>query len=90
MTNTKLTISVFCCLVTFIPSGVRPQLPSYEDDLSGYGDAAAASAPQMSGIDMLRMSVPGNPGQESDFNVLLKLFSSSEIFSGLSHLCRDS
>jgi len=57
-------VTVLCCLVTFIPSGVRPQLPSYEDDLSGYGDAAAASAPQMSGIDMLRMSVPGNPGQD--------------------------
>ena len=74
MTNTKLTISVVCCLVTFIPSGVRPQLPSYEDDLSGYGDAAAASAPQMSGIDMLRMSVPGNPGQESDQRTFKTVF----------------
>ena len=53
--------------MTFIPSSGLAQLAGYgEDDLSGYGDIAAASAPQMSGIDMLRMSVPGNPGQESD------------------------
>ena len=55
------------CCVTFIPRCGQAQLTSYgEDDLSGYGDTAAASAPQMSGIDMLRMPVPGNPGQESD------------------------
>ena len=39
-------------------------LPGYDDSLAGYddGQAAAAAAP-MSGIDMLRMSVPGDPGQ---------------------------
>ena len=37
---------------------------SYSDSLPGYSEDDAAAAP-MSGIDMLRMSVPGNPGQES-------------------------
>ena len=34
-----------------------------QDPLSSYGEAAAAAAP-MSGLDMLRMSVPGEPGED--------------------------
>ena len=51
-----------------IPSYGDDLLPSYSESLSSYGEedlvSAAAAAP-MSGIDMLRMSVPGNPGQGS-------------------------
>jgi len=72
-------ITVLCCslissstsqdaLSNLIPSYGEDLLPSYSDSLSSYGQedvaaSAAASAP-MSGIDMLRMSVPGNPGQD--------------------------
>ena len=51
-----------------IPSYGADLQPSSSDSLSSYGDedlASAAAAAPMSGIDMLRMSVPGNPGQES-------------------------
>jgi len=52
------------CFVLITPGPSLAQLPGYgEADQASYSEAAAASAP-MSGIDMLRMSVPGNPGQD--------------------------
>ena len=56
---------LWCVLVTPGPS--LAQLPGYgESDLQpSYGQEAAAASAPMSGMDMLRMSVPGNPGQVS-------------------------
>jgi len=52
------------CFVLVTPGPSLAQLPGYgEADQPSYSEAAAASAP-MSGLDMLRMSVPGNPGQD--------------------------
>ena len=59
------------CLSDDPISHLNPQygedlLASYSDNLPGYDDSqAAAAAAPMSGIDMLRMSVPGDPGQAS-------------------------
>lgn len=58
------------CLSDDPISHLNPQygedlLASYSNDLPGYEDSQAAAAAPMSGIDMLRMSVPGDPGQAS-------------------------
>ena len=60
---TRLLSVLWCVLLTPGPS--LAQLPGYgEPDLQpGYGQEAAAASAPMSGMDMLRMSVPGNPGQ---------------------------
>ena len=60
---TRLLSVLWCVLLT--PGPGLAQLPGYgEPDLQpGYGQAAAAASAPMSGMDMLRMSVPGNPGQ---------------------------
>ena len=64
---TLLLLSVlWCVLVT--PGLAQAPLPGYgESDLQpSYSEEAAAASAPMSGIDMLRMSVPGNPGQVRD------------------------
>ena len=63
MILTVLLLSVLWCVI-LTPGLSQPQLPGYgePEPQPSYGEAAAAAAP-MSGIDMLRMSVPGNPGQ---------------------------
>ena len=60
---TRLLSVLWCALLT--PGPGLAQLPGYgESDLQpGYGQEEAAASAPMSGMDMLRMSVPGNPGQ---------------------------
>ena len=68
------------CFVLITPGPSLAQLPGYgEADQASYSEAAAASAP-MSGIDMLRMSVPGNPGQVRDSEEGMKGRSKGHVF----------
>ena len=46
-----------------IPTYGADLLPSYSEQAT-YNDLGAAAAAPMSGEDMLRMSVPGNPGED--------------------------
>ena len=46
-----------------IPTYGADLLPSYSEQAT-YNDLGAAATAPMSGEDMLRMSVPGNPGED--------------------------
>ena len=46
-----------------VPTYGNDLLPSYSENLASYSEAGAASAP-MSNEDMLRMAVPGEPGED--------------------------